>query len=623
MSELTLSPDEALLAAWLEAETSGRPFDRANELYARLAADRTLDRAALDSLELDHLLRRSAAAAVDHGALAKAVMRALAIRRAWRRRALAASLVACLLTIGLVTRRPSVAPVPALAADCQVEPVAFARYAVTGPRAVRLDAGELRLAIEGAEPVTIESSIGTIRAEGRTRLIVGAYPSPPTRGSPPMPSTFMRALVLTGAALLTTPHGAVLGRAGELLAGEPDQAPRRLAQSHAAFALALHRELARRSPDANLIAAPHSVAAALALAYLGARGETSAELARVLHLPREEGGALAWEAAQVAAAQGALDTALDDPAAAGRARVATAAALWADRSLPLRKELVGDLERARAGLFALDFTGDPEGSRRAANAWIARRTDGKVTDLVSPEAIAGARLLLTTAVTFKGEWTRPFDTSSTRDREFVRADGSKVMASSMSHTNAHDWPCAIFDAAGTRVDWTSAAVKAPNGFRAAELGYKGDRFGLLVLLPNHHDGLPALERTLDATALERIAAALEVAECEVVLPKLDLSSRADLRAALEALGLVRAFSPESDLGGLVADGARLPPLGAVEHSAFLRCDERGTEAGGATAIPAGSDIMRSVVALRPFVFVLRDRQTGAVLFTGRVMDPRR
>jgi serpin B len=172
------------------------------------------------------------------------------------------------------------------------------------------------------------------------------------------------------------------------------------------------------------------------------------------------------------------------------------------------------------------------------------------------------------------------------------------------------------------------AFAEPRGVKALELRYRGDDFAMVFLLPDTDDGLPALEREPTAERLDALLAGLEPREVRVALPKVKIDLAAPLAPTLAAMGMPLAFTPSADFGGMVAPSSREPiMISEVFHKAFVLVDEEGTEAAAATAVAMVRGMARpaevdaTFVADHPYLFVLRDRRSGAILFLGRVVDP--
>jgi serpin B len=357
----------------------------------------------------------------------------------------------------------------------------------------------------------------------------------------------------------------------------------------AAFAWNLFHVLAKKEPG-NIFFSPYSVSTALSMTAAGARGETADEMARVL------GPALP----QIS---GAPDAELD-----------VANALWAEKSFKFSQSYLDQVRKEfAAGLENADFKSDPDGARRKINAWVEKKTHERIKNLLAPNTVqALTRLILVNAVYFKAKWRSPFTEQPSYDEPFFAADGSKADVSTMHQMRNFDY------------------FETPDA-QVLELPYKGDRLSMVVLLPKKNDGLAALEKNLSPEKLDGWLRGLAAREVFVALPKFRSEYSASLREALEALGMKEAFVAPSDapqpgqadFSGMT--GRRDLFVSAVIHKAFVAVDEEGTEAAAATAVAmmAGS-APRQPTAFRadhPFVYLIRDRKTGTILFLGRLAKP--
>jgi serpin B len=272
----------------------------------------------------------------------------------------------------------------------------------------------------------------------------------------------------------------------------------------------------------------------------------------------------------------------------------------------------------------VDYIADPDAARKLVNAWVKRETAGRIPNLLAePDVTALTRLILVNAMYLRAPWLNPFDAKDTKPGQFTRADGSRVSVPMMTLARCQGTgTCELPYAAGA--DW-----------RAAELPYLGGSLAMTIVVP---DDLAAFEKKLTPTALTKIIGALRTSppgSSEVVydialsMPRFGIDTRADLAGDLEAMGMPLAFDPElADFTG-IATRATLP-LGLyskkVIHQASIDVDEKGTEAAAATAVEmatGGGNPLENIVFKidRPFMFLVRDIPTGAVLFMGRVVDP--
>ncbi len=379
-----------------------------------------------------------------------------------------------------------------------------------------------------------------------------------------------------------------------------------LVAGNTAFAADVYR-LTSRTPG-NVFLSPHSISTALAMTWAGARTTTASQLEAALHFPAIEG-------ARVHAAFNALDLALASRAQAATGdtrpfRLTTANSIWGQTGKAFEPGFLDTLARNYGtGLRVLDFVADPEASRGIINGWVEDHTDGKITDLLAPETITpDTRLVLTNAITFSAAWDAPFDPALTREAAFA-APGGSVTVPTLHQAGDYGY--------GAGVDFT-----------AVEVPYDGDQLAMVLIRPElapgaSGDPLAALEASLDGAALAAMLGSIEPGHVELALPKFRFSAALGLNDTLIELGAVDAFGPAADFSGI--DGTHDLAISDVVHKAFVAIDESGTEAAAATAVVVGDTSVPVTIPVafdRPFLFLIRDRPTGAILFIGRVVDPR-
>jgi len=376
-----------------------------------------------------------------------------------------------------------------------------------------------------------------------------------------------------------------------------------MADAHNRFTLALYDQLRQR--PGNLFFSPFSVRMALSMALEGARGETAAEMRAVLRVPSSD--------VPPAPGMGELWRRLTR----GREYDFMAAnALWGQTGAPLKPEFLERIAQQLAGEVRLvDFRHDADGARRQVNDWVEDATRQRIRDLVPPGGINElTRLVLTNAVYFKGAWDESFPREATQDEPFWLDGGGSVRVPLM-HQSAAVW------------------YGRGDGYQAVDLNYRGGDLAMLVLLPDRPDGLAALEQTLSAPKLHACVEAMHCIEVKLYLPRFSLTWAENFATLVVALGMTRAVSrSEADFSGING----LPPshpdalfLSAVLHKAFVEVNEEGTEAAAATAmdvegaapLPLPPPPIPVVRADHPFLFAIRDRKTGTLLFWGRIVDP--
>ena len=354
-----------------------------------------------------------------------------------------------------------------------------------------------------------------------------------------------------------------------------------------AFAFDLYGQL--RQQPGNLFFSPESISTAFAMAYSGARGDTASEMASTFHFTLPP--------AQLHPAMGALLNSLN--AAHPGYRLHVADALWAEKNFNFSDAFLKQTSTDYGASFnRVDFAHSPDAAR-----------EDKIKDLLPARSVTSAtRLVLTNAIYFKGDWATQFDKAQTRDEDFHLAAGQAVRAPSMH----------ISEKLGYFNGGTYQLVSIP---------YKTGELSMVVLLPNDNAGLPALEQSLTSAKLQQALNQLRGgAKVILTLPRFKMTQRFQLEDTLSAMGMAAAFKGGSaDFSGMT--GKRDFWISAAIHKAFIDVNEEGTEAAAATGIGMRSMAVARVeppVVFRadhPFVFLLRDNRSGAILFMGRVTDP--
>jgi serpin B len=383
----------------------------------------------------------------------------------------------------------------------------------------------------------------------------------------------------------------------------PDVSPSEqalLVDGNSAFAFALYQAL--REKDGNLFYSPHSISLALAMTYAGAYGETAKQMAATLHFLLEQERlhpAFNWLDRELAkrgeGAQGRDGEGF---------RLNIANAIWGQRNYTFLSDFLDVLaENYGAGLRILDFITEPEKSRRTINDWVSDQTEGRIKDLIPPDAIDElTRLVLTNAIYFNAAWEHPFEKRMTANGPFYLLDGRQVIVPMMRQTELFGY------AEG-------------EGYQAVELRYDGGELSMVILLPTSGN-FKAFEQGLQAQRVDAIINALRNTQVILTMPKFEFDSEFSLKNTLAIMGMPIAFSGAADFSGMT--GNRGLFIGDVVHKAFVAVDEAGTEAAAATAVVMMESLPIGLVELildRPFIFLIRDIETGTILFVGRVLNP--
>ncbi len=366
-----------------------------------------------------------------------------------------------------------------------------------------------------------------------------------------------------------------------------------LVNSNTTFALDLYRTLCRG--DGNAFFSPYSISAALAMTYSGARGETETQMKETLCLTLPQN--------VLHPAFHGLDTDLTQRASdIEGVQLSIANALWGQKGYRFLSDFRATLAESYDAPFRqTDFVDAPEEARRHINDWVSEETEGKIEDLMVPGSVTpDTRLVLANAIYFKGTWKVLFDAKKTGPAPFYRLDGSQVKVPMM------------------RVKEHFPYTEGRN-FQAIELPYKGDTLSMVILLPR--EGMfEDFEADLSVERLDAILAQLCSEKVQLWMPKFELTSEFSLGDTLAELGMPDAFqSGVADFSGM--DGSRALFIDQVVHKAFISVNEEGTEAAAATGVSMTLSMPAAMTIDRPFIFLIRDSETGTILFMGRVLDP--
>jgi serpin B len=362
------------------------------------------------------------------------------------------------------------------------------------------------------------------------------------------------------------------------------------------FAFDLYQQL--KDEDGNLFFSPYSISTALAMTYAGAKNETAEQMAQTLYFSPDQQA--------FHPVFGKLVDGLNQQGKKGDYQLSVANALWGQKDYTFLDSFIQlNKDYYNAGLENVDFVNETEKTRQKINQWVEDKTNDKIKDLIPAGTLdAMTRLVLTNAIYFKGDWAIQFDPNKTEEADFFVSPDKTVTAPLMFQ----------------KEDFKYGQAET---LQLLELPYKGDDLSMLVLLPKAKDGLAELESELTAENLAVWQKQMRKMKVMVHLPKFKMTSQFGLAETLKAMGMPDAFDAnKADFSGMT--GKKDLFISDVIHKAFVEVNEEGTEAAAATGVVMAT---RSAVrypqfrADHPFVFVIKDNNTGSILFVGRVVDP--
>jgi len=370
------------------------------------------------------------------------------------------------------------------------------------------------------------------------------------------------------------------------------------------FAADLYAILAREE-EGNLVLSPYSIMVALAMTRAGATGETLEQISAVLH---------ADQAGDLDAGLNAIDQELakrsgeyDWVDKKVQLELVPVNQLWGQRDYPFHDAYLDTLAaQYGAGMRLVDYIKATEDARQAINGWVSDQTRERIPELI-PQGVLNTdtRLVLTNAIYLNAPWMHRFNEQSTAAAPFTLLDGSTVEAQMMR--------------LGEELRYAEG-----RGYEVVELPYVDGSLAMVVVVPDE-GRFEEFEAAFSAGTLDEAIGMLQTAQVNLSFPKFEFRVPTGLKDPLIEMGMPVPFDPgQADFSGMSPDGQDLY-IQDVLHEAFISVDEEGTEAAAATAVVVGvTSAPERTVTLdvdRPFMFFIRDNETGALLFMGRVLDP--
>lgn len=357
-------------------------------------------------------------------------------------------------------------------------------------------------------------------------------------------------------------------------------------------------QLELSTPNANFVDSAYSLATALAMLELGAKGDTQTQIAAVMH-------AAGVSPEQQAAAWKQFDASLLATAHADGISLDVANAIWLQKGLPFDPAFLNTLATNFAAPSSLvDFNGNPTGAAALINKWVSSATHGMIPSVVDASNVQTAKLVLADAIYFDANWKNQFIVDFTSQEPFILSDNSQVTANMMQGG-----------------PWTLPAYIGA-GVTAVELPYVGGHFVADVIMPTSQT-IGAFVASMTPATLTSIDQQLTPIDLNITMPRFKIASSESLIPILEPLGMTDAFTAASDLSGI--EPSNQLHVGLLLQRALIHVDEVGTTAAAATVVVglgAGGAPPVTLIAIdHPFLFVIRDTTSGAILFTAQVADP--
>ncbi len=376
------------------------------------------------------------------------------------------------------------------------------------------------------------------------------------------------------------------------------------------FSFALYQELKEKKD--NLFFSPYSISTALAMTYTGARGQTRKEMAEVLRFPLDQH--------KLHPLLSKIQLKLNSIEEKGYIKLNVANSLWFQEGYHLNDEFVNvNKEYYNSELKFVDFIYHPEMARTGINTWVEDKTNDKIKNLIGEGVLKPTtRLVLCNAIYLKSPWVNQFDINNTKEAPFYLTLQEDIQIDMMNQIE--DFRYKDFDTfSSLELPYTSRSESFP--------GYHD--LSMIIFLPKKIEGLVKFEEGLNGSNVERwINELMATRPVEVIvsMPKFTTTSEFELTNTLSAMGMPSAFSPgAADFSGMTSTKELF--LDKAIHKAYVDVNEKGTEAAAVTALVMEFGIEpdkpkpKKFIVDHPFIFLIRDNQTGSILFVGRIVDP--
>lgn len=375
-----------------------------------------------------------------------------------------------------------------------------------------------------------------------------------------------------------------------------------IANENNQFSFELYQKLNKE--DKNLFFSPYSISTALGMTYSGARNSTAKEMASVMHFNTN--------IEQSNKAFKGLITAINSRNNED-IKMSVANRLFGDKRFDFNLDFLNTVnENFGAPLEKMDYKNDLEGSRKKINKWVEDQTNNKIKELIKKDVLPDStKLVLVNAIYFYGDWLNQFDSSLTYVKPFYLDEKNTIDHKLMFQK-------------------TSVEYFAESDFQAIRMPYKGNKIYMEIYLPNQKDGLKNLENKLITENYLKWSSKFTYTKVYLTIPKFKMTADFSLGNILQEMGMKTAFSDAADFLNMVNKPKDALKISKVIHKAFIDVSEKGTEAAAATAVimvavatSAGPNFeeVKTFYADHPFFFMIKDRETGSILFMGKIVNP--
>jgi len=379
----------------------------------------------------------------------------------------------------------------------------------------------------------------------------------------------------------------------ELPLRELTQAEKQIVSGTENFSINIFKKIAQVEPDKNVFISPLSISMALGMTLNGADGSTYQAMKNTLFLL----GLTQQEINESYQSLIELLTKIDNEVI-----MQIANSIWYRNSIQVKQPFIETNQKYfNAVVNAMNFN-DPA-TVNTINNWVKVSTKGKIEKIVeqiNPETI----MYLINAIYFKGTWKYQFDKSKTKDDAFTKRNGQQVACKMMDQE-------------------TQFSVSFNEIFSAIDLLYGNGNFSMTILLPDRSKSVQDVLTYLTTESWNDLLKSFGKAKKRLMMPRFNLEYKQNLNQVLKDLGMSIAFDPEQADFKKLYDGPFNAYISNVEHKTFIDVNEEGTEAAAVTSVEIGvTSINDPLFRLdRPFIYLIREKNSGSILFIGKMEDP--
>ena len=375
-----------------------------------------------------------------------------------------------------------------------------------------------------------------------------------------------------------------------------------LVADNSVFAFNFYNQVKNR--DGNLVFSPYSISLATAMLFGGANGNTASQISETVHFNLTTDqihpafNALSLDLSQRSEESKKIDR--KNPL-----ELYIANSLWGQRDYSFNAAYLDLLAKDYgAGIRLVDFIAKPETARKQINNWVSKETKDKIKDILPPGSIDPyTRLVLANAIYFKAAWENAFPPSLTENAPFIMLDGTEIQVPTMKTKKSVD-----------------VRMYMGEAYQAVALPYKGNLAEMVIIMPAQGK-FESIENSIDSKKYLAILGNLEQRSTVLYLPRFDFSTDLDLTSILSAMGMPLAFDPENADFSRITNEERFYVQQAI-HKAFIQVNEEGTKAAASTIFEMQvTSLPRELHINHPFIFIIQDKPTGTILFSGRVLNP--